>query len=333
MRSLVAAHSPAATSTRVLPSRDPRPAGHHSGTGPDQDRGFPGTRATALRCLVVDDQPATLDRSVRMLRKHPAVRHVVTAADATAALLALRSGDIDVAFVEARIPDMSGVDLAWVIKRFRSAPAVVFLTRCTESAPDAFDVGALDYLCKPLQPERLAESLRRVTAARRTAGLPHRSGPADGFRAAAPAPPPALAPGTVTAPPDPTVIPDAIPDVIPDVIPVKQGTTTKLVPRSSVRWAHAQGDYVRLYTADDSYLIRARLAVLADSWRPAGLVRIHRSYLVQLRFVTAVRQQGNQLSVVVGGRQLPVSRRMAPVVRGYLLHAARVRPGPGAPRR
>jgi len=247
---------------------------------------------TALRCLVVDDQPATLDQLARMLRAQPSVARVNTTAGSTGALRMLHDMDVDVAFIEARMPGMDGVELAWLLKRFRAAPAVVFVTRHAAHAAEAFDVGAVDYLSKPPPEHRLTETLRRVVAVRHAE------------RIAPPAVPPA---------------PDN-----DEVIPVVLGGTTKLVWLSTVRWVEARGDYARLHTADGSHLIRARLAALADCWQAAGLVRIHRSYLVQLGYITAVREAENgQLTVVVGGRQLPVARRMAPALRDQLLDAGR----------
>ena len=255
---------------------------------------------TALRCLVVDDQPATLDQLARMLRAQPSVARVNTTAGSTGALRMLHDMDVDVAFIEAQMPGMDGVELAWLLKRFRAAPAVVFVTRHAAHAADAFDVGAVDYLSKPPPQHRLAETLRRVAAVRHAERIA----------------PSARTPGTGPA------IPPA-PDT-DEVIPVALGGTTKLVWRSTVRWVEAQGDYARLHTADGSHLIRARLAALADCWQAAGLVRIHRSYLVQLGYITAVREAENgQLTVVVGGRQLPVARRMAPALRDQLLDAGR----------
>jgi len=256
-----------------------------------------GTSQRVLRCLVVDDQPATLVQLVQMLRAHPYVARVSTAADSFGALRGLRDDDVDVAFIEVRMPGMDGMELAWVLKRLRRAPAVVFVTRFPQRAAEAFDLGAVDYLSKPPPPARLAESMRRVAAVQQPSSL----------RPAHPAP------GTGTAP-------RAAVDADDEAIPVELGGTTKLVWRSSVRWAQARADYVRLYTADGSHLIRARLSALADSWRAAGMVRIHRSYLVQLRFVTAIQvADSGRLTVVVDGQHLPVSRRMAPRLRSQLL--------------
>src|SRR5690242_9670302 len=59
----------------------------------------------------------------------------------------------------------------------------------------------------------------------------------------------------------------AAPEADPDLVPVTLAGTTRLIRRSTVRWARAQGDYVRLYTPDGSYLIRAGIAALAEAWR------------------------------------------------------------------
>jgi DNA-binding LytR/AlgR family response regulator len=281
--------------------------------------GRPGGATSAvtptLRCLIVDDQPATLGTLARMLHAHPSVARIRTATDATGALRELRDTEVDVAFIEAGMPNMDGVELAWVLKRFLVAPAVVFVTRHPGRAADAFDLGAVDYLIKPAQPERVAETLRRVMAARgATAVADHadQTVPREPVGAVRQAPAATRGTGKARA------------DAGDEAIPVELAGTTKLVRRSSVRWAQAWGDYVRLHTADGSHLIRARLAALADCWRAAGLVRIHRSYLVQLRFVADVLvADSGKLTVVVDGQRLPVSRRLTPTLRDGLLSAVR----------
>jgi DNA-binding LytR/AlgR family response regulator len=263
----------------------------------------------ALRCLIVDDQPAATAQLARMLAADPRVAWVKAATNVAGVLRVLRDVDVDVAFIEARTADLDGMDLAWMLRCHRWAPAVVFVTRHPERAADAFDVGALDYVSKPPQPQRLAESLRRVVAVRSPA-------PAE------PAPP-ATSPAAASS-----AVHDGSAD--DEAIPIEQRGTTKLVRRSSVQWAESRRDYVRLHTADGSYLIRAKLAALADRWRHAGLIRIHRSYLVQTRFITGMHvADSGQLVVVVNGRQLPVSRGQATNLCGALLQRRRDLDGQG----
>ena len=95
-----------------------------------------------------------------------------------------------------------------------------------------------------------------------------------------------------------------------------------------LRYAEAQGDYARLHTPTESHLVRIPLTTLEERWRDAGFVRIHRSLLVALAHVDEVRLGGGRCTVVVGGDELPVSRRHTRELRD-LLPATR---GPGRDR-
>src|SRR5699024_6503381 len=100
---------------------------------------------------------------------------------------------------------------------------------------------------------------------------------------------------------------------------VERGGITRFIRRSDVLWVEAHGDYVRLHTRDDHPLLRTPLTSLADSWRSAGFVRIHRSYLVDVRKIEQMRTEGNRVSVLIGGHELDVSRRHARDLREQLL--------------
>ncbi|MDP9798642.1 DNA-binding LytR/AlgR family response regulator [Catenuloplanes nepalensis] len=242
-----------------------------------------------LRVLAVDDEPPALDELAYLLRTDPRVARVHTAGDATEALRLLRDTDVDAVFLDIRMPGLDGMELARVLRRFARPPAIVFVTAYDDGAVDAFDLGVTDYVRKPVRTERLAESLRRVAEAR-----------------VIPAQRAALARGED----DPT-------------IPVELAGTTRMLPRSAVRWVEAQGDYARLHTADGSHLVRVPLATLAERWADAGFVRIHRSYLVQLRLIAELRLANSGYVVVVDGTELPVSRRHTRELKDRLVRAAK----------
>ena len=107
-------------------------------------------------------------------------------------------------------------------------------------------------------------------------------------------------------------------------IPVELAGVTKLVQRSEVAYVVAQGDYARLHTVDSSHLVRLSLTTLEERWAEAGFLRIHRSILVALGHVEEVRTEASRCTVVVGDVELPVSRRLTPVLRDRL---RRVRTG------
>jgi DNA-binding LytR/AlgR family response regulator len=104
-------------------------------------------------------------------------------------------------------------------------------------------------------------------------------------------------------------------------VPVELGGVTRFVRRSEVRYASAQGDYVRLHTATENPLVRMPLSALEQRWAEAGFVRIHRSILVGLAHIDEVRLGAGRPTVVVAGTELPVSRRHLPDVRQLVRRA------------
>src|SRR6185369_5439857 len=119
-----------------------------------------------LRVLAVDDEPPALDELAYVLRADPRVATVSTASDVTEAFRVLRDTDVDAVFLDIRMPGLDGMELARVLGRFARPPAVVFVTAYDDRAAEAFDMGVADYVRKPVQADRIAESLRRVLATR-----------------------------------------------------------------------------------------------------------------------------------------------------------------------
>ncbi|GIE96545.1 LytR/AlgR family response regulator transcription factor [Paractinoplanes rishiriensis] len=241
----------------------------------------------SLVVLAVDDEPPALDELAYLLNADGRVAHVHRAGDATEALRVLRDTEVDAVFLDIRMPGLDGMELARILRRFARPPAIVFVTAYDDGAVDAFDLGVTDYVRKPVRAERLGESLRRVAGVR-------------------------LAP----------VATPAVPAEEP-TIPVELAGTTRMLPRSAVRWVEAQGDYARLHTSDASHLVRVSLATLAERWADAGFVRIHRSYLVQLRLIAELRLTNSGYVVGVDGVELPVSRRHTRELKDKLIRAAK----------
>lgn len=251
-----------------------------------------------LRVLAVDDEKPALDELVYLLRAQPAVGEIHAASDATSALRLLRANPVDAVFLDINMPGLDGMELAGILSEFAAPPAVVFVTAHDDKAVAAFDLGAVDYLLKPLREARLAEAVRRIAAARAAAA----------------------APGTET-PPQPA---DAN-----EVIPVELAGVTTLVHRSSVSWVEADGDYARLHTSAGSHLVRIPLSALEARWQDAGFLRVHRSYLVALRQVTGLRTVGSGTVVCLRGEgeaaavELPVSRRQVRELKQRLVRGPR----------
>jgi DNA-binding LytR/AlgR family response regulator len=238
----------------------------------------------ALRALVVDDEPPARDELVYLLGLDSRVGSVSSAGSATEALRRLESEHFDVVFSDVRMPGLTGLDLARILARFVERPAVVFITAYDDTAVDAFELQAADYVMKPVRPERLAEAVRRVISPAAAPSAPEKAG-------------------------DETIL-------------VELAGVTRFVQRSQVRWVEAQGDYARLHTADGSHLVRVPLSSLEQRWTSAGFVRIHRSTLVALPYVDELRVESGRWSLRVAGTDLPVSRRHTRAVRDRLASLA-----------
>ncbi|MGH3436508.1 MAG: LytR/AlgR family response regulator transcription factor [Sciscionella sp.] len=262
-----------------------------------------------LIVLAVDDEEHGLSEMVHFLENNPKVRRVLPAVDASEALRMAGATDpeliarkraglsaVDAVFADINMPGLSGVELARVFAAFKPAPSLVFVTGTTDNAVTAFELGAADYLLKPLNEDKVVRAVDRVCAeqAQRTAGTD----------------------GQAVTPQD------AGDD---EVIPVELAGTTKLISRSSVRWVEAQGDYARLHTTDGSHLVRIPLAQLEERWADAGFVRIHRSYLVALPLITELRMGASGYTVIIGedDQQLPVSRRHTRDLKDRLVRSPR----------
>ncbi|MGI5126672.1 LytR/AlgR family response regulator transcription factor [Pseudonocardia sp. CA-107938] len=276
-----------------------------------------------LVVLAVDDEEPALEELAYLLSEDPRVGIVLKASNATDALRVLngRQGvreaatagqaasramanpmtgvrvadrsDIQVVFLDIRMPGLDGLELARVFSSMAVPPDVVFVTAHDDRAVDAYEVGAADYLLKPLRAERLGAAITRILDRQKAAAAE-----------------PAREEGNED-----------------EVIPVELAGTTKLVPRSAVRYVEAQGDYARLHTHEGSHLVRIPLSVLEDRWRDAGFVRIHRSFLVALPLVTELRLSGSGYVVRVGNgpdcAELPVSRRHTRELKDRLVRATK----------
>jgi two-component system, LytTR family, response regulator len=235
-----------------------------------------------LDVLVVDDEAPALADLARLLRSLPAVGDVYTAASGEEALRALAERAVDAVFLDVRMPGIDGLELARVLRRFETPPPVVFVSAYETGAVGAFELKALDYLMKPVSSRRLAEAVERVRDAR-GAGADARSD-----------------------------------DVVP--LPTLRGGT-RLVPRDSILFLQADGDYVRVICETERFLMRGRVSDLARRWRDRGFVQVHRGYVANLRRAVEVRPQANGTAVLAfaDGREIPVARRKAAELRRELV--------------
>ncbi|HXD28333.1 MAG TPA: LytTR family DNA-binding domain-containing protein [Arthrobacter sp.] len=115
-----------------------------------------------INVVVADDELPAVEELAFLLDGDARVGQIHRATSGAAALKALEEFDVDALFLDIHMPSLSGLDIARVISRFSRPPAVVFVTADEAQALEAYELAAVDYVLKPIRPERLAESVRRV---------------------------------------------------------------------------------------------------------------------------------------------------------------------------
>jgi len=242
---------------------------------------------SGLRVLVVDDEPPARNELAFLLRQLPQIELVAEAADADECLASLDKAAFDAVLLDVRMPRLDGLALARVIGRLKHPPQIVFVTAFEDHAVEAFGLQAVDYVLKPVRPERLQVTVRRLTQAA------------------------ALAESR-----------EAGEHTLDDRLPVTVRNHILLLPCDQIRVASIEGEQVVVRTSEGRYPTRLTLTDFEDRVRGRGFLRVHRRYVVNLRHVVSIEGFSNvtyllQLSGVPA-LTVPVSRRHAQQLRAAL---------------
>ncbi len=221
-----------------------------------------------MRVLIVDDELPARVKLRRMLAAFDDIEVAGEAADGAQAIELAAALAPDALFLDVQMPEVNGFDVAASLPD--GAPALVFVTAYDRFALRAFDANAVDYLLKPVDPERLARAVQRLRAR-----------------------PPALRPHAG----------------MPQQLLIADRGHTHVVPCADIEWLQAADNYVSVHAGGRTLLMRRTLAgLLADLGPP--FVRTHRSAAVALAQVAAVqpRDKGDATVVLRSGATAPCSR-------------------------
>jgi DNA-binding LytR/AlgR family response regulator len=239
-----------------------------------------------LTILAVDDEHSQLEDLARLLRSFPGVHEVECAFDGHDALVKASSQAYDAIFVDVRMPDLDGLELGRVLRRFASPPQLVFVSAYDSAAVDAFELRALDYLRKPVSRQRLEEALERVAAAveaieAQPEGNGHRARP------------------QTTGESEMLAVSGA------------RAGSTRLINRGSILYVQSHGDFVRIVTGDGRFLLRTTLNEIERRWEPFEFIRVHRQYVANLARAVELRPLlgGTAELAFADGQVIPVARR------------------------
>ena len=262
----------------------------------------PDARRNAATALIAEDEPLLAENlRAELARLWPELEIVASVGHGAAAVEHALALAPDVVFLDIRMPGLSGLEAAQAIAEdwpdgpaAAPFPLVVFVTAYDEYAIEAFDRAAVDYLLKPVQPERLAQTCARLQAA-----LAQRGAALDATLA--------RLRGLLAAPAEPAAERLA-------VLPVGVGDSVRMVPVASVVYFEAADKYVRVVTAEREYLIRMSLRELLPRLDPHAFWQIHRGTVVRADAIaSAQRDEAGKLTLTLAGHadRLAVSRLYA----------------------
>jgi two-component system LytT family response regulator len=252
---------------------------------------------TKLRTLVVDDEPFAREKVRLFLADYPDFEVVGDCEDGEQAACAILSQQPDVVFLDVEIPGKSGLEVLNSLPA-DSQPFIVVVTAFDRYAVQAFEVEALDYLLKPFNKTRFAQSIKRV----RQKAASVKVGNAE------PATPVLLSHSEISD---------------RERMVIKSGSRIIIVRSSSVEWIEAQGDYVMVHAQKAQHLVRETMNMMEKRLDPRRFARIHRSAIVNLDSVRELRPLwgGDYRVFLQDGTQLTLSRNYRSAVRDKLAPA------------
>lgn len=232
-----------------------------------------------MRALIIDDERLARKELMKLLEEHPSIEVVGEAANADEALNMVNELNPDLLFLDIQMPGKTGFQL---LEELDAVPLVVFTTAYDEFALKAFEVSALDYLLKPIQPERLAETISKIAERERT-------------KAAATRPEGEKKLG------------------LNDQVFVKDGERCWFVSLSNIRLFESDGNYIKVYFDTNRPMIHKSLNALDEKLDERAFFRASRKHIINLSWVEGIEPwfNGGLMVKLKGGDKVEVSRRQA----------------------
>ena len=229
-------------------------------------------RSTAIRALIVDDEPLARSNLKMLLRHDPDVESVQECASGAEAVQEIRSARPNLVFLDVQMPECGGFDVLGQLQGERQ-PVIVFVTAYDAHALRAFDAGALDYLLKPFDDARFQLAMQRAKQK--------------------------------------ITLQENISQQEPQRLALRSLGQVSYVQIPDIDWVEAEDYYVRVHVGGKSHLLRRSITALQRELDPRTFCRIHRSTIVNLRRVRGLELsgQGEYRVLLDSGERLRVSRK------------------------
>lgn len=205
--------------------------------------------STKIKCLLVDDEPL----AIQLMKNHVALLDTFevagTCGNAIKALEFLRSNQVDLIFLDIKMPQLTGIEF---LKTLKNPPAVIITTAYREYAVEGYDLDIVDYLLKPITFDRFFKAIDRYL---RLKSLPLPSAP--------------------------------VPAATEDFIYIKTGNKFRKLHTSDILYVESFKDYIIIHCNDQQINAKYKISDIEMELQGKNFLRIHRSYIVNLKKITA----------------------------------------------
>ncbi len=232
------------------------------------------------KAIIIDDEPLSREIIKAYLKGFPEIEIMQECGDGFEGVKAIQQHQPDLIFLDIQMPKITGFEMLELIDQ---KPAVIFITAYDSFAIKAFEASAVDYLLKPVSEERFRAAIIKWKS-------------------------------KVVLPNQESV--DRVLNTMSSAssqqarIVVKTGTKVKIIPVHDIQYLEADDDFVKIYTAEGSFLKNKTMSFYEQSLDPQLFVRVHRSYIVQINQITRIDpyQKETHMAILRDGKQIPVSK-------------------------
>jgi DNA-binding LytR/AlgR family response regulator len=219
----------------------------------------------SYRCLILEDEPPAARVLLRYLQDYPEWTCMGVHHSPKTAMAVLESEAPDLLFLDIHLPDISGLN---VLRQLQYPPMVVFTTAYPQYAVEGFELAALDYLLKPISPERFQKAMERALERLEQERILEKTGQDSGF------------------------------------LSIRADRKVHRLPFQRILYLQALDDYVKIISTEGSLLPKITLSQLEKELPEQLFLRIHRSYIINLKFL----QNYDQQEISIADRKLPIGK-------------------------
>ncbi|MBO3697946.1 LytTR family DNA-binding domain-containing protein [Roseivirga sp. E12] len=229
-----------------------------------------------IKCLIVDDEPKAREVLDIYLQDHPELNLIAQCRNAIEAINIMASQKIDLIFLDIEMPEISGLALA---KTLNKNTSIIFTTAFRDYAVDGFDLRAIDYLLKPIRPERFKEAIEKYKAIRAGKGEASQKVNSDNH------------------------------------LFVRSDRKMIKIILGEILYIESLSDYLKIHTKKGLIITRETLTSIHEKLHPDQFLRIHRSFIVNCHHLRSFTKE----TVLINDIELPISRSYRTKVNDQLM--------------